>query len=110
MKFVMLEDSSTYMNNERVILCDTFVDKRHSWKNTISLGYLLRIADFDENYEFNIIDDTESVQLRPKAIYKTNKGYYKKLDNKRIYFNEEEVKEIEEAIIKYKNYLEEKGE
>ena len=110
MKFVMLEDSSTFMNNERVVLSNSFVNKKYNWINTISLGYLLRIADFDENYEFNIIDDTESVQLRPKAIYKTNKGYYKKLDNKRVYFNEDEVKEIEEAIAKYKNYLKEKGE
>ena len=97
----------------------------------ISIAYLLNIGDFNvvlydyqyplfnremskeefdrkvQENEFNIILNTYSIQIRPKAIYKNNKGYYKKVDNKRIYFNNEETIEIEKAIKKFKKYLKE---
>lgn len=111
MEFVMIKDYENIMSKEKIIL-GSIVEEWSNWhiKHTITLSYFLKINGFDENDEYKIIHDTDSIQIRPKAIYKNDKGYYKKLDNKRIYFNEDEVKEIEEAIAKYKNYLGEKGE
>lgn len=48
-------------------------------------------------------EDTDSVQIRPKAIYKNNKGYYIKKDNKRVYLDN--VEEIKLAIKDFKEMI-----
>lgn len=100
MQFVMIKEFSWDLSKDKVII-------GKNKDENISIAYLLVIADFDQDYDFNIIRNTESVQIRPKAIYKNDKGYYKKVDGKREYFNEDRVKEIEQAIEKFKKYLEE---
>lgn len=101
MNFVMIKEYSWDLSKDKVIIGEKGKDK-------ISIAYLLKMGDFDENEEFNILINTASIQIRPKAIYKNDKGYYKKTDNKRVFFNEQETLEIENAIEKFKKYLVEK--
>ena len=98
MQFVMINEYAWDSSNDKVIISKG--DK------TLTLAYLLRIEDFNQDNKFNILHNTDSIQIRPKAIYKNEKGYYKKVDNKRIYFTEEETKEIENTIEKFKKYIE----
>ena len=53
--------------------------------------------------EMCIRDSTDSVQIRPRAIYKNSKGYYIKQDNKRKYLDN--VEEIEQVIKEFKEIL-----
>ncbi len=99
MQFVMIKDFSWDLSKDKVIIGKLKDD------TTITLAYLLVIAEFDKDYEYNIIYNHESVQIRPKAIYRNDKGYYKKIDGKRIYCNEKEVREIVLAINKFRKYL-----
>lgn len=115
MKFVMIKEYDHDLSKDKVIvgeIREEYTSKYEDGRTAkgtftykVSIAYLLVIADFDQDYDFNIIHNTESVQIRPKAIYKNDKGYYKKVDNKRVFFNEKEVIEIEKAIDLYKEYL-----
>lgn len=100
MQFVMIKEYDWDLSKDKVIIGTIEEGKR-----TITLAYLLVIADFDKDGEYNILYNTDSVQIRPKAIYKNAKGYYKKLDNKRIYLNQKETQEVELAIEKFKRFL-----
>lgn len=119
MKFVMIKEYDYNVSKDKVIIgeisenCTGYYENGKPYESLlthkISIAYLLELGDFDLNNEYNIILNTYSIQIRPKAIYKNNKGYYKKVDNKRIYFNNKEIIEIENAIEKFKNYLEKEG-
>ena len=116
MKFVMIKEFSWDLSEDKVIIGEITENytlhyesertEERASTNKVSIAYLLEMGDFDISNEFNILSNTASIQIRPKAIYKNNKGYYKKVDNKRVYFNEEERQEIEQAIDKFKRYLE----
>lgn len=98
MKFIILE--SYYMSKDRIILKEP---KRCSSKAS-TLGYLLKMGTFDENDDILVLrEDTDSIQIRPKAIYKNNKGYYIKQDNKRVYL--ENIEEIEQVIKEFKEII-----
>lgn len=102
MKFIILK--SYYTSKDRIILKD-FIKRGSSLCAT--LGYLLEFGTFLPSDDILILsEDTDSVQIRPKAIYKNNKGYYIKQDNKRKYLAN--IEEIEQAIDKFKEFLEEK--
>lgn len=115
MKFVMIKEYDHDLSKDKIIIGE--ITKKHTIRyesgkteeitltNKISIAYLLVIADFDQDYDFNIIYNTESVQIRPKAIYKNDKGYYKKVDGKREFFNEKEVALIEKTIGIFREYL-----
>ena len=91
MKFIILK--SHYMSKDRVVL----KEKCYEYQGTATLGYLLTIRTFNENDDILVLsEDTDSVQIRPKAIYKNKKGYYIKEDNKRVYLDN--VEEIESVI------------
>lgn len=100
MKFVMIREFDWDLSKDKIILGEKDNHK-------ISISYLIELRDFDIDDNYTIIYNTYSIQIRPNAIYKNNKGYYKKENNKRVYFNEKEVKEIELQINKFKKYLEE---
>ena len=101
MKFIIL--SSHYMTKDRIILKRN-IDKYNA---TATLGYLLEFGTFKPSDSILILsENTDSVQIRPKAIYKNNKGYYIKQDNKRKYLAD--IEEIENAIKEFKRLLEEK--
>ena len=117
MKFVMIREYDHDLSKDKVIIGEIkekyisrYTDgttKEQILKYKISIAYLLKMGDFNEDYEFNILVNTASVQIRPKAIYKNDKGYYIKNDSKRRYLNKEEVIEVEKCIDKFKKYLEE---
>ena len=99
MKFIILK--SYYTSKDRIILKEN-IKKGSSVCAT--LGYLLEIKTFNENDAILILsEDTDSVQIRPKAIYKNNKGYYIKKDNKRKYLDN--IDEIEKVIKEFKEIL-----
>lgn len=89
------------MSKDRIILRK----KIDEYNATATLGYLLEMETFNKNDDVLILsEDTDSIQIRPKAIYKNSKGYYIKEDNKRKYIQNEE--EIESYIKYFKNRLE----
>lgn len=97
MKFIIL--NSYYMSKDRIIL-----GNRQIGRGTPTLGYLLTIRTFNENDDILVLsEDTDSVQIRPKAIYKNNKVYYIKEDNKRVYLTN--VEEIENAIKEFREII-----
>lgn len=103
MDFTMIKEFDWNLSKDKIILGE-YIDK-HNMKYTVTLAYFNQIEDFDMNDEYKIIYNTDSIQIRPKAIYKNKDGYYRKKDNKRFYFDKTEVERIERAISKYRNYL-----
>lgn len=118
MKFVMIKEYSWDLSKDKVIIGEisenkiTYYTDGTSKPTTItskiSIAYLQSMGDFNEDEEYNIVLNTSSIQIRPKAIYRNSKGYYKKDNGKRIFFNDKDTKEIEEAIDKFKSYLKNK--
>lgn len=99
MKFIILK--SYYTSKDRIILKD-FIERGSGACAT--LGYLLEFGTFQPSDNILILtEDTDSVQIRPKAIYKNNKGYYVKTDGKRKYL--ENIDEIEQIIKEFKEIL-----
>lgn len=98
MKFIILE--SYYTSKDRIILKEA----RRCSSKVATLGYLLKKGTFNENDDILVLtEDTDSIQIRPKAIYKNNKGYYIKQDNKRVYL--ENIEEIENVIKEFKEII-----
>lgn len=99
MKFIILK--SHYMAKDRIIL----KEKIDEYNTTATLGYLLEFGTFKPSEDILILsEDTDSVQIRSKAIYKNNKGYYIKQENKRKYLDN--IEEIEQIIKEFKEILE----
>lgn len=97
MKFIILK--SYYMSKDRIVLGNHKIGS-----GTPTLGYLLKMGTFNENDNILMLsEDTDSIQIRPKAIYKNNKGYYIKVDNKRAYL--ENIEEIEQVIKEFKKII-----
>ena len=109
MKFVMIEEYDWDVSKDKIVLgkYKHVYSDEYIMKHDVTIAYLLRIEDFKEDDEYNIIQNTDSIQIRPKAIYQNKKGYYKKVNGKRVYFKGKENAEIENAIQKFKKYLEE---
>lgn len=98
MKFIILK--SHYMSKDRVVLKENC----YPYNATATLGYLLTIRTFNENDDILVLEEnTDSVQIRPKAIYKNNQGYYILKDSKRVYLDN--VEEIENAIKELKEMI-----
>lgn len=93
------EESSTY-NPEYV---------RRVWYRPMIIVKVT--CDWDEKDLFPIIDDTDSIQYRPKSIYVNNKGeyYYKNSQKKREYFTPIETKMLLDYMNTAKKYLETYG-
>ena len=102
MDFTMIKEFDWNLSKDKIKL-GVYVDNDMSY--IVTLAYFNQIEDFDMKDEYKIIYNTDSIQIRPKAIYKNKDGYYRKKDNKRFYFDKAEVERIEKAISKYKNYL-----
>lgn len=97
MKFIILK--SFYMSKDRIIL-----GKHKTGIGTPTLGYLLEFGTFKPSDDILILsEETDSVQIRPKAIYKNNKGYYIKTDGKRKYLDN--IDEIEQVIKEFKEIV-----
>lgn len=106
MKYIMIWTYTWDMSKDRILIGNI---KRRGVNYYITLGYLLEFGTFDEKEDFLLLDNaSDSIQIRPKAIYKNSKGYYIK-DEKRTYINEQK-EEIEKYIEKAKQYLERRKE
>lgn len=93
-RFLIVEREEKYYRNDdnlRLVryFCCALIEVTRDWK---------------EDDEFPIVSDTDSIQIRPKAIFKSSKGYYYK-SNKTVYLTGDEVKEMETFIKKYKKNL-----
>lgn len=106
MKLVMIRElysKDWWMNKDKIIL-GLGKDNRY-----ITLAYLDVVRrDFNENDENLILDNNDSIQIRPKAIYHNHKGYYRILEGKRCYYDSTNIVELEEGIEKFKKYLKNK--
>lgn len=102
MKFVMIRDYSHDLSKDKVIIGKIKKDYMEGYES-VTLAYLKRIGDFNEDDKYIIIRNTNSVQIRPKAIYKNTKGYYILEDNKRVYLDN--IKQIEKAIQDFSLHL-----
>lgn len=71
----------------------------------ITLGFLLKKADFNENQRYLMVGFDDSVQIRPKAIYKNIRGYYIYDDDVRVFFTEEQCDKIKNGKRILKKYL-----
>lgn len=76
------------------------------WRgNLLYVGCLVEVTqDFDIiSQGIQVVDETDSYQVRPKAIHSTNQGkYFYKLKSKRVYLTDEEVKELHKYLRKLK--------
>lgn len=98
MKFIILK--SNYISKDRIVL----KEKCYLYNANATLGYLLKMGTFNENDDILVLsENTDSIQIRPKAIYKNNKGYYIKQDNKRIFLDN--IEEIENIIKEFKKIV-----
>lgn len=98
MKFIILK--SHYISKDRIVL----KEKCYLYNANATLGYLLKMGTFNENDDILVLsENTDSIQIRPKAIYKNNKGYYIKQDNKRIFLDN--IEEIENIIKEFKKII-----
>jgi hypothetical protein len=114
MKFA-INRSISYTNEDRVLILERTEDYFNNG-NTYPVKYLPCVLievtrDWNNNDEFPIVSDTDSIQIRPKAIFKSSKGYYYKnpgsrtKSGKTIYLTDAEVSEMEEFIKRFKKYL-----
>jgi len=99
----------SYTNGDRVLILQREEEYFRNSDSLTSVKYLccalIEVTrDWEEDDDFPIVSDNDSVQIRPKGIFKSSKGYYYKLD-KTIYLTNNEVEEMEEFIKKYKKYL-----
>ena len=98
MKFIILK--SHYISKDRIVL----KEKCYLYNANATLGYLLKMGTFNENDDILVLsENTDSIQIRPKAIYKNNNGYYIKQDNKRIFLDN--IEEIENIIKEFKKIV-----
>lgn len=102
LKFIILEDSDLSDNRYLIDIKPT------TGYYKCTLGVLEESKDFNINDEIIRCGSFDSYQLRPKALYKNNKGiYYKKSDGRgyykkqyMYYLNQEELIELDKFIQK----------
>lgn len=96
----------SYTNDDRVLILQREEKYFRNSDKLTSVKYLccalIEVTrDWKDDDEFPVVSDTDSIQIRPKAIFKSSKGYYYK-SGKTIYLTGDEVKEMETFIKKYK--------
>lgn len=77
---------------------------------TMTVKYLCNAVicvtkDWNPDDDFSIISDTDSIQYRPKGIFKSSKGYFYK-NKGTVYLTNIEVEEMFNFILSAKKYLE----
>jgi len=115
MKFIINKEVG-YNHKDRVCIfkrdekyTSTYRDGRtteNSWLVNYFCNAVINVTK-DWNYEdkFSIVSDTDSIQYRPKAIFRNSKGYFYK-SGKAIYLTKEEIEEMFLFIIEAKTYIE----
>lgn len=107
LKFVIISTSENYLSKDRVVIRKE--KGSYGYCNCKTLGVLVERKEFDPNQEFIDISDTNSYQLRPKALYfgKDNGMYYKDKDKGITYLTYAEQINATNFLEKYKDYVEE---
>lgn len=73
-------------------------DKQNHRIKNLTVGLLMETRN-DFRYEQQLIHgESDSYQVRPKALFKSNKGLFYKEDNKRVYISEEREQEVYKHI------------
>jgi hypothetical protein len=114
MKFAVNKTIS-YTNDDRVLIFERNEDYFNNGYTRL-VKYLVCALievtrDWNDDDELPIVSDTDSIQIRPKAIFKSSKGYYYKNSSgrgksaKTVYLTDSEVNEMKEFIKKFKEYL-----
>lgn len=111
MKFAVNKTIS-YTNDDRVLIFERNEDYfNNSYVRLVKYlicGLIEVTRDWNDDDEFPIVSDTDSVQIRPKSIFKSSKGYYYKNSSgrnksaKTVYLTESEVNEMLDFIEKFK--------
>jgi predicted GH43/DUF377 family glycosyl hydrolase len=104
MKYIIIRDCKSNLKKDRFIIN---YDTKSEMYNIATLGLLEESKDFNLKDEIIVCENFDSYQLRPKALYKNNKGiYYKKsinrgyLKKQEIYYlDEKEIKELDNFLI-----------
>ena len=109
MKFAINRDR--YSSNSRALILKRGEISKWNPEHTIAVYYrpvlIVKVTcDWDENEVFPIIDDTASIQYRPKSIYVLNgKYYYKNAQKKREYLTLMETGLLLAYILEAQKYL-----
>jgi len=98
MKFC-IEKTIHYTSEDRVKITtkkEHYFNDEHIWDVKYMCNALIKTTeDFDINNTFPIVSDTCSIQIRPKGIFASKKGYFYKGTNKeRVYLKKEEVDDM----------------
>ena len=110
MKFC-IEKTISYTNVDRVKITtkkEDYFERNTLYNVNYMCNVLIKVTeDFNIEHQFPIVSDTCSIQIRPKGIFKSNKGYfYKGNDKQRVYLSKEEELKMINYIEKAKNYIE----
>lgn len=107
MKFVIVQEIS-YHQKDRVVILKREEDYfRNSIERTVTYlcSAVINVTkDWDIDAPISIVDDTHSIQYRPKGIFKSSKGYFYK-NKGTVYLTEIEVQEMFDFIENAKIYL-----
>jgi len=109
MKFC-IERTIAYTNQERVIITtkkEDYFERGYEYDVKYMCNAIIETTrDFNLDEKFPIVSDTDSIQIRPKGIFRSNKGYFYKGSNKeRVYLNKIEEMQMYDYILKAKIYL-----
>lgn len=76
-------------------------------KYVVSLAALVEVRkDFEINDRVLLVrNETDSVQIRHKVVYKDNNGYFYKLSGKKMHFSKNECELIGATVTAFKTYL-----
>ena len=110
MKFVILNDYSNSKDRLRV-KSDEPIPIIPEFKEVKTVGVLIEVVkDFDPySDEIQIVRNTDSFQVRPKAIFANKKNdYYWMYEGKRVYLSENEVEELDRFLVKVRAMEEQK--
>jgi hypothetical protein len=113
MNFILIRsiDGDNYNASNRVMIGKINNQYRHSSKDVISVGVIIKTNnDFDLDKEFIVAGETDSVQYRPKVLYidKTGKYFFKKKNRystDKVYIGDSATKELADYIKNAKQYL-----
>lgn len=107
MKFA-IERTISYTHKDRVKILtadEDYFNQGNNWAVKYMAVALIKVtSDFDLEKKFNIIGDTDSVQYRPKGIFKNSKGYFIK-NKKTVYLTDDEVADLLKYITKAKKHI-----
>jgi len=96
MKFIIVKEIG-YTNDDRVVILKREEDYfKHG--HTTEVKYLCNVVvmvtkDWNYDTKFSIVDDTASIQYRPKGIFRNKKGFYYK-NKGTVYLSNDEVEEM----------------